>query len=81
MNIDTATITRQKYAVFIDKHFSKVNQLEDDIITTEDIQELAEKEGLGWQSIASINDMLTDFGIESRTIKKNPERVWMLKAK
>jgi hypothetical protein len=80
MSTKTKT-TREEYAELIQLHYIAVDELGDDVITTEDIQELAVNSGVDWQSVSSINLMLTDFGYKSVPIKNNPERVWLIKGK
>lgn len=73
--------TKSLYAEFVMNHYERTHSFTDDIVTTEDIQELAVQAGIVWQSIGSINLMLVEMGIESRSIKNTPERVWMLRGK
>jgi hypothetical protein len=77
-NIKTA---RQMYEQFMQSFFEKIDSIGDEVMTTEDIQELAVQNDVEWQSIASINNMLTDFGYGSKPLKNSAERIWFVKGK
>lgn len=69
------------YEQFMQSFFEKIDSIGDEVMTTEDIQELAVQNDVEWQSIASINNMLTDFGYGSKQLKNSAERIWFVKGK
>ena len=74
------TDNKQRIAVFIDENYERTSDFTDDIITTEDLQNLLAEVSM-FEDAPVLNSILNDFGFESKPIRGTVDRLWKLKSK
>lgn len=74
------TDNKQRIAVFMDENFERTSDFTDDIITTDDLQNLLSEVGM-YEDAPVLNTILIDFGFDSKPIRGTVDRLWKLKSK